>query len=102
MPGPITNGKDFNFFQQITISSSTFLSNADVVFNFKGEAGLNLFIQSGGPISYSFNGTTTHGKLILATSRDFLQFDNRRVSRIWFKLDSGSPATVMVEAWGSV
>lgn len=31
-----------------------------------------------------------------------LKFDNRRVSRIWFRLKSGAPSTVRVEAWAKV
>lgn len=95
----ISQGKDFNFFAEKTISSAIYTADPDVIFNFRGQAGFNLFIQSGGTVEYSFNGNVAHGKLILSSSRAFLQFEDRRVSKIWFRVVSGGNAVVMVEAW---
>jgi hypothetical protein len=99
----INNGKDFNFYQQITVSGAVFLTEADIRIPIKGVSGFSLFIQSGGTVDYSFNGNTVHGKLILGTSRAFLQFSSRRANQIWLKMASGGgPSVIHVEAWAEI
>lgn len=97
---PITQGKDFNFWTEKTVTSSSYTTDPDVVFNFRGQRGFSLFIQGGGTVEYSFNGNVAHGKLVLGSLRAFVQFDNRRVSKIWLRVVSGGTATVWVESWG--
>lgn len=53
-------------------------------------------------VEYSFDGTTVHGDLVPTKPSASLEFKNRTVSLIWFRLKTGStgPVTVRVEAWG--
>ena len=110
--GPISLGKDCNFFQKQIVTNTTFGLEADgylcdmmitftpagVIFNTEG-SGTNT-------VEYSFNGYTVHGELVPATAtvdgRATITFLNRKVSAIWFRVKSGSagPITVSVEAWG--
>lgn len=98
---PITAGKDFNQYNTLTINSSSFPYEADIAVLFRHIQGFNLFLQSGGPIYYSFNGNTIHGQLIASTSRQFLQFDNRVIPGVWFKVaNGGTNGVIHFEAWG--
>jgi hypothetical protein len=104
-----TQGKDFNFFKKIGVSSATFgggsvdgyqpdivitFSTLGIVFNTEG--------SSTNTVEYSFNGSTVHGELVPGTNRATLIFQNRVESLIWFRVKSGSsgPITISVEAWG--
>ena len=105
-----TAGVDFDFYQKLTVSATTFgggsvdgyqpdmvirFPTQGVVFNIQGVGGSNV-------IEYSFNGTTVHGELsqVSANNRFFLTYPNRQMSMIWFRVQSGSSsATVTVEAW---
>lgn len=107
-----TQGVDFNFFQKLVVSAATFgggsvdgyqpdmiikFPTQGVIFNVQGVGGANV-------IEYSFNGTTVHGELsqVSASNRYFLTFNNREISMIWFRVQSGSSsATVTVEAWST-
>ncbi len=100
MAGPITQGKDFNFYQEVTVTNASFPHDADVEFNFRGQQSFSLVIESGTRVEYSFNGNTLHGSLVAGTATEAIMFDNRRVSRIWFRTTSTS--TVRVEAWAKV
>lgn len=96
----ITNGRDFNFFKKITVSSSTFSNTCDAIITFTTQSVSFLIVSGTGTIEYSFNGNTTHGDMDSSASSKGLVFDNRVVSKIWFKLTSGGPVTVRIEAWG--
>lgn len=101
----ITNGKDFNFFQRVSVSfssASAYQTDADIVFNFRGEQSFTLMNEGSSVIEYSYNGTTTHGDMDSTKDSKTLRFDNRRVSRIWFRVKSGSTSSVRVEAWAKV
>lgn len=100
MVGSIDNGKDFNFFQKVTVTNTSFADDADVVFNFRGQQSFTLVNEGSVTIEYSFNGNTLHGDLTPGTNTAALLFPNRRVSRIWFRAASSS--TVRVEAWSAV
>ncbi len=101
--GPITDGKDFNYFTKLVISTPTFPSTPQVVINFKGQEGLTLNNEtSGGVVEYSFNGTTLHGEMDGSKTSKDLKWDHRRVSKIWFRLKSGSASTIRVEAWAKM
>lgn len=95
-------GKDFNYFNRISVSSGSFGTTADVVFNFHGRASFTLINEGSGTVSYSFNGTTTHGDLVPGTASAALSFDDRAVFAIWFKLSSGATSNVRVEGWAAV
>lgn len=100
MPGPITAGLDHNFFARVTVSSASFQSNADVAFNFRGSPiCFTLNNEGTGIIEYSLNGTTLMGDMTPGEASENLKFENRKVSRIWFRLKSGSPSVVRVEGW---
>jgi len=96
--GPITNGKDFNFFDIIAVSNTSFSSDASVVINIKRQRGLMLTNYGTDIVTYSFNGTTEHGDMRFNTPSAHLVFENRPITKIWFKVASGS-ANVRVEAW---
>lgn len=102
MPGPfdkVTNGRDFNFFKKVIVSSSTFQNTCDAIITFPTKS-FTFLLEGTGVIEYSFNGNTTHGDMDSSASTKGLVFDNRLASKIWFKLISGGPVTVRIEAWG--
>jgi len=102
-------GKDFNYFKEIAVSSTTFGVGAD---GYQADAFITFPTKGGGVIfhtkgsstntvEYSFNGNTVHGELIPGGNRTTLTFYNRAISMIYFRVKSGSsgPITVTVEAW---
>ena len=101
-PGaPITFGKDYNFFQKITVTAgASFNTDADIIIWFPTYT-VTFQLESGGPVQYSFNGATTHGDMTAGTTglinSNSLVFQNRVISKIWFK---GS-GVVRVEAWAN-
>lgn len=100
--GPITYGRDFNFFKQVTPTISTpgtFNFDADICITFPSYT-VTFWVPSGtAAIQYSFNGNTVHGIIdgTSASSPSSLTFENRQIAKIWF---SGT-GTVRVEAWGT-
>ncbi|MDP2696409.1 MAG: hypothetical protein Q8O87_04165 [bacterium] len=96
--GHITQGKDTNFFQKVTINSAAFKSNCDIYINIRGTCSFTMINEGLGTIEYSFNGSTLHGDMIPGTPTEALFFDNRVVSKIWFRTAAG-PNIVRIEAW---
>lgn len=102
-PGsPITIGRDWNFFQEVTPGSSgaaTFAWDSDVIITFS-TATVTFWAPTGTVVQYSFNGNTVHGTLdgSGATAPQSLIFQNRVISKIWFTYTTGS-GLVRVEAW---
>ena len=105
--GKKSQGRDFNCFYRVAVNWSSFgggdsvnNSGPDVVISFKTQ-GVILAIEGSGTIEYSLNGNTSHGELISGGSRAQLQFNNRNMSLIWFRVKTGSsgPINVSVEAW---
>lgn len=93
--GPaITWGEDFNYFQKITVSNSNFNTNSDMLIPFMTQT-VTFFLEGTGTLSYSFNGNTVHGDMTNGQSSATLTFENRVISKIWFK----GTGTVRVEAW---
>jgi hypothetical protein len=93
-------GRDFNFFNKVTVTWSTFGGNTDgyapdLIITFPTYT-VTFQLESGGPVQYSFNGHTIHGDMTTGLPSASLTFQNRVISKIWFK---GS-GTVRVEAWG--
>jgi hypothetical protein len=97
-PGaPITYGRDFNFFQNVTVTASigAFNADADVIITFPT---YTVTFMSTGALEYSFNGNTVHGDMNMnsLTTSNILTFQNRQISKIWFR----GTGLVRVEAWG--
>jgi hypothetical protein len=106
--GYINYGRDWNFFQKVAVSATTFGGGSvdgyqpDLIITFPTQS--VLFLNEGtGVVEYSFNGNTVHGELNSATPSIGLAFDNRVISLIWFRVQSGStgPITVAVHAWST-
>jgi hypothetical protein len=99
--GPIVNGKDFNFFQKVEVNNSTFNTNCDIFIGFPTRS-VMILLEDSGTVEYSFNGNTLHGDMDSGQATKGLVFDNRIVTKMWFRLASGSsgPITVRIEAWG--
>jgi hypothetical protein len=96
MPGPIVNGKDFNYFQEVNIATASFPTEPQVQIAFRGAQRLTFILESGTNVEYSFNGNTVHGNMKTGISNN-LNFDIRNNKLIWFRCSGG--ATVRVEAW---
>ena len=106
--GKTTLGKDFNFYQKLSVVATDFGSNSvdgnqpDMIITFSTQTVMFLNENTSGIVEYSFNGNTVHGELDPTLPTKAMTFDNRVVSKIWFRIKSGSsgPITVRVDAWG--
>lgn len=104
--GYTSYGYDHNFFQKISVTATTFGGGSvtgvqpDVIITFTTQ-GIQLLNLGTGVVEFSFNGNTVHGELNSANPSVGLTFDNRVVSKIWFRVQAGStgPITVSVNAW---
>ena len=65
--------------------------------------GIMLLNEGTGVVEVSFNGTTVHAELNSANASTGLSFDNRVVSCIWLRVQSGStgPINVAIYAWSA-
>ncbi len=111
---PITYGRDYNYYKEVTVTSSTFGGDdgytavdgydCNAFIWFKPEA-IILYLKSpdNAVLEYSFNGTTLHGELSAASGSltRMLTFYNRIQSKIWFRVKSGGPITVQVHSWAT-
>jgi len=118
--GKLTFGKAHNFFAKVSVSWSTFGGGAtdgnqpDLIINLPEPTSSVIFnnvsIVGASPgatpsvqvIEYSFDGNTVHGELGSNSQNIRQVFQDRVISTIWFRVQSGStgPLTVSVEAWG--
>jgi hypothetical protein len=113
--GYTTTGHDFNFFQKLNVTATTFGGNSvsgkqpDMIITFStyGVILTNIDANPTGTfvaskvIEYSFNGQTVHGTIGSCPGDTVLTFENRVVSTIWFRIQSGSSsANISVQAWG--
>lgn len=98
----ITVGFNHNFFQKVTITTTEFAELADVVLNFKYQSSFTLANEGNVVVEYSFNGTDLAGDMTPGKASEALAFDNRRISKIWFRLASPGSSIVRVEAWSSI
>lgn len=97
--GPITQGFDFNYFKKVTISSNSFGKNCDLFIPFSTQ-GISFLNEDGASIvQVSFNGNAVHDELNPSLLSKSVTYDNRVISKIWFKLTSGSSAVISVRAW---
>lgn len=95
---PITLGKDWNFFERVTITNTEFPDSCDILININYLNNLRLDNEGTEVVEYSFNGNTVHGELDPNGATASLLFVDRRENKIWFRVDSGS-VDVRVEAW---
>ena len=100
--GPVTSGVDFNYWQRLdSITQTSFNTAADAIFAFKGGTrDIILTVEGSTTVLYSFNGSTVHGELIPSSDRSQLIFHRRPVTKIWFKVATGTGA-VTIEAWAA-
>ena len=105
--GHTNNGKDRNFFQKVSVTSSSFGAvsvdgnQPDMMITFLTQGAMFLNLGTG-VVEFSFNGNTVHGELNSANPSSGLTFNDRIISKIWFRVQSGSsgPIVVSVSAWG--
>ena len=100
-PGaPIVYGRDFNFFQNLTVTAAigAFNTNADIIITFPTYT-VTFMVTTGATLQYSFNGNTVHGDMSGAAGapNNILIFQNRVISKIWFR----GTGPVRVEAWAT-
>lgn len=92
----ITQGVDYNYYKEISISSVTDFPDApQVIIYFRGPQRLMFICTSGTDIEYSFNGNTTHGKMSATTPQNIFEFGPRDNKKIWFK----GTGDIRVHAW---
>lgn len=100
---PVTWGRDFNFYQLISVNNTIFNSNADAIITFptQGLSIISYGATSANTIEYSFNGNAIHGDMVPQTPSAALVWDYRIVSKIWLRLKTGStgPVNIRIEAW---
>jgi len=107
--GKTVLGKDFNFFEKLDVNWSDFGANSvdgqqpDMIVTFLTQ-GVMIVNEGSGAVEFSFNGNTVHGELDSTTPTTSLTFNNRAVSKIWFRVKSGSsgPITISVNAWSII
>jgi|SRR5579885_923172 len=112
----LTWGYAHNYFQKLSVSWTAFGANAvdgyqpDLVINLPEPTQTVIFTNlttvsapsATSVIEYSFDGNTVHGELGNHINNLSLTFENRVISSIWFRVQSGStgPISVSVQAWG--
>jgi hypothetical protein len=101
--GPITYGRDFNFFANVTPTvaiGSSFNFDADICITFPSYTVTFTVASGGGVAQYSFNGNTVHGDIGGPSGGVAgvysLVFQNRQISKVWFR----GTGPIRVEAWG--
>ncbi len=107
--GFTTFGIDHNCFTKISVSATAFGASSvdgyqpDYVIQFQPQT--TMFVNLGsGTVEYSFNGTQVHGELNSANvNTAALTFQDRVISKIWFRVQSGSsgPIVVSVQSWAT-
>src|SRR5271165_2767202 len=93
-----TYGRDFNFYQKSTITSTIFLgpTQPDFMITFPTQGVMFLNEDTANVVEYSFNGNTLHGELDPTKPSKAITFDNRVVSAIWFRIKAGSGASALI------
>jgi len=96
-----TDGFDYNFFKKVTVDTATFPEDCQVFINIRANVmSFSLINEGSDVVEYSFNGNTLHGDLTPSTFSESLVFENRPISKIFFRAPSGGSPVVRVEAWG--
>jgi hypothetical protein len=101
-------GRNFNFFQKITVTATTFGGSSidgyqpDIIITFPTQTILLLNEDGYGAIvQVSYNGITVDDELNSNLPSKGIAYDNRVVSKIWFRITSGSSCVVSVRAYGT-
>lgn len=98
-------GRNNNFFQKITVTAVTFGGGSidgyqpDIIITFPTQGILLLNEDAASVVQVSFNGITVDDQLDPTLPSRGVAYDNRVISKIWFRLASGSSAIVSVRAW---
>lgn len=97
-------GRDFNFFQKITVTWGTFGGSSsdgspDMIITFPTKGVIFLNEDTSSIVEVSFNSTTVHDELNPANASKDIAYDNRTISVIYFRLKTGSSAIISVRAW---
>lgn len=100
MPGPITAGKNFNYFSKTTVSNAAYTSASTISINMRNQEGISMNNLGTGVIRFSLNGTTDAGELDGSKATKDRLWEHRRMTHIWFRLVSGGASEIQVEAWG--
>lgn len=87
------NGRN-KFFKGDTLSNTDFNEIATHRWEFRA-TGLLIAIDSGGPLSFSYNGKDLDGVLFITDK--WIAFDNHDESKIWLKAQS--PCVYRIWAW---
>lgn len=105
MAGPELLGKDFNFFQEITVQTTdtSFPYNYQAISKFRGARRIILVCTSGA-IEYSWNGSAVHGKMECGASNQLLDFGTRSEDKVWVRWAAGvttvpGPGILQVHMW---
>jgi hypothetical protein len=98
-------GRNNNFFQKITVTATTFGGGSvsgqqpDVIITFSTQGLMLLNEDAASVVQVSFNGISVDDQLDPTLPSKGVSYDNRVVSKIWFRLLSGSSAVVSIRAW---
>lgn len=93
---PNKSKTNFNFFKKLTVTASNFDGyQSDITIPFSTYT-VTFFLESGSSVQYSFDGVNVHGDMTSGQASATLTFQNRVISRAWFK----GTGTVRIEAWG--
>ena len=95
--GPITLGRDYNFFKKITVINNIFSADCDVVITFSVDC-LSILNEGTGVIEVSFNGSTVHAELNPNTNTSNINIRSSGISKIWLRLKSGAASTVRIQS----
>jgi hypothetical protein len=90
------------YFRKIIVANPAFtaLTFPDVAVNVIGLNNFSLSNETASSVvEVSFNGTDVQDELDSTQTTKFALYANRTPGNIWFRLKSGSTATVTVRAW---
>lgn len=93
--GPAINyGYDHNYFKKLIITNANYNTNCDILIPFSTYT-VTFQLEAGSNIVYSFNGNHDAGDMTLNLPSQNLVFENRVISKIWFK----GNGTCRIESW---
>lgn len=103
----VRDGRDYNFYKKVDVTWDKFGGSSsdgyheDILIKYGSNTMMLLNENTTGVVEYSFDGVNLHGELDPTLPTRGMTFDNRPVSRIWFRVKSGSsgPIRVRIDAW---
>lgn len=90
------------YFRKIIVANAAFTATTfpDVAINVSGLNNFSLSNETGtSVVEVSFNGVDVQDELDSTQTTKFALYSNRTPGNIWFRLKSGSSATVAIRAW---